>query len=250
MSYSTIGAEVLSARHLATEGGATGAYAGGGVRIGFIPPTIIYARMRAIDAEARELNTLILQYVARALFRDAWKAWYAEWRAFFEKYRPDSEWWGTMAKLGAATYTEELAAHVEGKRIDLERFRAGYLLEKQSNGLPVPPPPTPQVLPPPEPPAPKSERPWWLPEIPWWGWVLGTVVVGGLVYSVYRQAKDVKARERSLRENVLPKLLGPDLAKAANASGDPGEEDGPGMKALTTGPLVSTDEKEAVYEEE
>jgi hypothetical protein len=247
MSYASLGTAVLAQRHaqrvgcdrIVAEGGASGAYAGGPVRIGWVSPTVIYDEMRAIDAAAKELDGLVMAHVARQVFRDAWAAWYARWRAFFEKYRPDSQWWGTMAKLGAATYTDELWGQVQGYRSDLERFRAGYVQEKTLKGEPVPSPVTPIPIEPPRPPEPpqgKEPRPWWLPEIPWWGWGLGIVVVGGVTYSFYRTAKGVSAKKIAFEREVLPKVIGAGPAKAATA-GDPGLD---GMAQLERGPIMST----------
>lgn len=57
--------------------------------------------------------------------------------------------------------------------------------------------------------VPPKDKPWW--SIPWWGYALGVVFVGGVGYSFYRTYKRAKATaewgEKYLGGTVIPKLL-------------------------------------------
>jgi len=172
--------------------------------IGWTAPTIIYDKMRHIDAGAKELNALMLANVRDPTLLAAWRAWYTQWLAFFDKYQ------GMFAKLGAVFYTDELATQTEGYRSTYESFRASYALQRDPNGLPLPQAqaPIPAVLTPGE--TKKEDGSSSGITIPWWIWALGGVglTVGGyfLYKNLTRTAHELRAKRRAL-DSTLPTLL-------------------------------------------
>lgn len=173
--------------------------------IGWTAPTVIYTKMREIQASAAALNTDIQTNITRAAFKTSWAAWFKEWQAFYEKYQ--SEW----AKLGAVTYTDDLNRQTEGYRDSMNGWFDAYRREKDEKGNPLPPPsgqapmrPPPEVLDPP-----KSAAEGFT--VPWWGWALGGMAVCGLGYVLYRsyvQTKgDLDRKKNYLESNVVPSLL-------------------------------------------
>ncbi len=184
---------------------------------GWTAPTVIYAKMREIDPGARELNALFQANVRTKILLDAWNAWFPEWQAFFEKYQ--SAW--AFSRWAVPFYSDDLAAQTEGKRQTYEKFRANYANERDAQGNPLPPPssPIPAVLPN----SKDREDQESGITLPWWFWVLGGVALVGGGYYAYRVVKagrqtlaDTGAKQRAL-EGLLPRYLGPDLGKAAQA---------------------------------
>lgn len=174
--------------------------------VGFTAPTIIYDKMRNIDASANELDVKIHTYVGDPTFVRAWEAWVARWTPFFQKYQ--SDW----SKLGAAFYSDELNRQTEEFRSQLLGFLDQYKLQRQPNGQPVPQPATPAPVPANDPPAPPSTF-----GLPWWVWFLGGVAAVGGAYWLYKRYETAQAQKRVLEQEVLPGLIGPGLARAAAA---------------------------------
>lgn len=179
---------------------------------GWTTPSIIYDRMRDIDTAASALDREIQTKVTRAAFRDHWGEWYKRWRAFFAKYQ------GAWAKLGAVTYTDDLASQVESWRQQLADFGDAYKLESGSSvpGIPPSPPVPPPPLPNPTGIANLS--------VPWWVWMLGGVALVGTGYYLYTRFQDMRAKKHAV-EGAMPSLLSaygvpPQLA-AASVAHDP-----------------------------
>ncbi len=171
---------------------------------GWTAPTLIYDKMRQVNMSAMALNGDIGANVRRELFKGSWASWFANWRAFFEKYQ------GTMARLGALTYTDELFQQVLSFESQLVSWYDAYGREKDGD-RPVPPPSgAPPVPNAPIPPA--RDR---LPEappgdglvIPWWAWLIGAGVIGGAGYMTYRYVKRAQAIRTMLDEKVVPQVL-------------------------------------------
>ncbi len=196
---------------------------------GWTAPTLIYEKMRQVNASAASLNSDIGGNVRRELFKGSWATWFSTWRSFFEKYQ------GTAARLGALTYTDELFQQVLSYESQLASWYDAYSREKDGD-KPVPPP---SGMPPqPNLPIPPSKE---LPTpppadglvIPWWAWVIGAGMIGGAAYMTYRYVKKAQAVRQMLDEKVVPQVLqvyggpaGPQLASGygqfAAATRDPG----------------------------
>jgi hypothetical protein len=197
--YAKLGTQTLLRRANAKMFGGAVARPGHPV-VGWTAPTVIYDKMRHIDAGAKELNALILANARDPILRAAWNAWYAQWLEFFAKYQ------GEFAKIGALFYTDDLAVQTEDYRKTYESFRATYSIKRDATGAPLPQPSTaiPGVL---SPGATKREdgSSGGL-EIPWWIWALGGVgvTVGG--YLLYKKALELRAKRKAL-DAALPTLL-------------------------------------------
>jgi hypothetical protein len=238
--YAKIGTVVLLARHAPRPGASPlvhrphlhGARPGH-PSVGWTTPTIIYDKMREIDAGARELNALMVANVRKPVLLAAWGAWFARWTVFFAKYQ------GVWAKIGVLLYTDDLARQTEDYRMGYASFRATYERERDDKGAPLPAPaaPIPEVLPdpsaPPPPDAPK--KPWFNfgIEIPWWVWLVGGagMTVGGyfLVKRILWTRRELAAKGKVAQE-LLPAYLsgalpvaGPAVARIhqAHAASDP-----------------------------
>ena len=184
--------------------------------VGFTAPTDIYEVMRQIQTSAEALNPDVATNVMDPAFRQAWAAWFREWRAFFDaNYR-------TFKTL---LHTDELKAQVETYRLQLLSWYEGYARQTGPAGRPVPPP---HGVPPFRPPPSESGGESGGSILPWWAWVLGGVALVGAGYLAYRKYHELHAKRRALETEVLPGLIGAPLAKAA-AARDP--EPLPGMPA-------------------
>lgn len=210
MNYAKVGLGIHARSHAKASGYGQPARAGSAVRreyqsvtVGWTTPSLIYDKMRQIQASAASLDADVAANVERQAFKDSWKGWYDAWKAFYE--RTMSGW----AKATAWMSSDELNGQVESYRAQLVSWFEAYSREKKGD-QPVPPPngqpPTPV-----KPPQPGSE-----PDdgftVPWWGWMLGGVAVVGLGYWAYRSAtamkREVEAKDRAIREHVLPAVLG------------------------------------------
>jgi len=174
---------------------------------GWTAPTLIYEKMRQINVSASALNSDIQANAARQSFKGAWATWFTTWSAFFKKYQ------GTMARLGALTFTDELFQQVLSYESQLVTWYSNYARETVDgtpSGAPLPPPsgqpPLPNVPIPPSRnlPAPPSDDGL---VIPWWAWVVGAGVVAGAGYMTYVYVKRAQAIRRVLDEKVVPAAL-------------------------------------------
>jgi len=197
--YAKLGTQTLLRRANAGMYGGAMARPGRPV-VGWTAPTIIYDKMRHIDAGAKELNALMLANVKEPVVRAAWSAWYTQWLTFFAKYQ------GEFAKIGALFYTDDLARQTEDYRRTYESFRATYALQRDATGSPLPQPSTavPSVLNPGETKKEDGSTPGL--QIPWWVWTIGGIglTVGG--YLLYKKALELRAKRRAL-DAALPTLL-------------------------------------------
>lgn len=161
---------------------------------GFTTPTSIYEKMRTIDRAAGDLNRDILTNVAEGGYRSAWRAWFAQWQAFFSKTFNE--------KVGNVFRTDELDQEVDFKASEFEGFRKSYPQQKRPDGSPVPPSsqPAPIVLP-----KPGKEGG---STLPWYFWVGVTVAAAGLGYVGYLKYHELKAKRQALEKDVLPGVLG------------------------------------------
>jgi hypothetical protein len=185
-------------------------YPPAGPRIGFTAPTIIYDKMRDVDGSAKELDQLGHTYVDRnqqsgAMWLGAFESWMARWQPFFQKYQSD---WN---KLGAAFYSDDLDRQVEAFRSELLGLRSQYQTLRQANNQPVPQPSTPAPLPGTEPSGPGPGS--W--SLPWWVWIAVGLGAAGGAWWLYRRYEEAQRTKRTLYREVLPSLIGPNLAKAA-----------------------------------
>lgn len=178
--------------------------------IGFTPPTVTYDKMRQIQAGAAALDSDIATYVTRAAFKSAWTDWYTRWRQLYDKYQPDDPWGASAAKLAAAAYSDELAIEVEGWRKQLDGWYDAFRVEAPNvrpSGQPSPPLPGPK-----DDPSGGGRS-----GISWWtvGLTAGVIViVGGLIYALYRAKKDVEKRHDAV-VGLLPQLLPGPIGQAA-----------------------------------
>lgn len=184
--------------------------------VGWTAPTISYDMMRKIDASAAELNSFVVQNVIRESFKLSWSVWYTRWRQFFAKYQD------TLAKLGAAFYSDALYQQVLTYRTELEAFQKGYAAERDAKGEPLPATVTPV------PPGPLVVEPPKTSLLPWWGWLLvggGVLAVGYYAYKRYVAVSAVmNARGRALEAGtakMLPEPFGSTLKAGSMFSGDP-----------------------------
>ncbi len=170
---------------------------------GWTSPHIIHEKMRQVNVSAAALNSDIGANVRREVFKGSWATWFANWRSFFDKYQ------GTMASLGALTYTDELFQQTLSYESQLVSWYDAYGREKDGD-KPVPPPsgspPVPNVpIPPskelPEPPDSSGLQ------IPWWAWVLGAGAIAGAGYMAYRYVKRAQAIRHVLDTQVVPGVL-------------------------------------------
>lgn len=171
---------------------------------GWTAPTLIYEKMRQVNASASSLNSDIGGNVRRETFKASWASWFTNWKAFFDKYQ------GTFARFGAITYTDELFQQVLSYEAQLVTWYDAYSREKDGD-KPVPPPSgTPPVPNAPIPPA-KGELPEPPPGdglvIPWWAWVIGAGMLAGAGYMTYRYVKRAQAIRSILDEKVVPGVL-------------------------------------------
>ncbi len=170
---------------------------------GWTSPHVIHEKMRQVNMSALALNGDIGANVRREAFKGAWASWFANWRAFFEKYQ------GTMASLGALTYTDELFQQTLSYESQLVSWYDGYGREKDGE-KPVPPasgsPPVPNVPIPPSKELPNAPDSSGL-VIPWWAWVIGIGAVAGAGYMTYVYVKRAQAIRRVLDEKVVPGVL-------------------------------------------
>lgn len=170
---------------------------------GWTAPTLIYDKMRQVNVSATALNSDIGAHVRREAFKGSWAAWFANWRAFFEKYQ------GMSSRLAALTFTDELFQQVLSFESQLVSWYDAYGREKDGE-KPVPPasgsPPVPNV-----PIPPSKELPTAPPGdglvIPWWAWVIGAGMVGAAGYMTYVYVKRAQAIRRVLDEKVVPGVL-------------------------------------------
>lgn len=181
------------------------------VLTGFTSPTTIYEKMRRIDAAADALNRDILANVAEGGYRTAWKAWLANWKAFFAKTMDE--------KIGNVFRSDDLDEEVDAKAAEFEGFRRSYADQRTPAGRPVPPSSQPTPIPLPKPGEGGGSR------LPWWFWVGGTIAVAAAGYLGYRYYQEAQAKKRAIEKDVLPGVLGGifgpktgrSLAKAASA---------------------------------
>jgi hypothetical protein len=208
MNYSNLGGAVMSQSAYAKVGRPFPNYQGHRQQeqpasTGWTSPHVIHEKMRQVNMSAVSLNADIGANVRRELFKGSWASWFANWRAFFEKYQ------GTIASLGALTYTDELFQQTLSYEGQLVSWYDAYGREKDGD-KPVPPasglPPKPNV-----PIPPSKELPNAPPDIglivPWWAWVVGAGIVAGAGYMTYRYVKRAQAIRRILDEKVVPGVL-------------------------------------------
>lgn len=175
-------------------------------RVGFTMPTDIYEKMRQIDLDAAILNRDVLENVdPRASYAAGWKAWFDNWRAFFD---------ANYQKFRTLLHTDALDRAVEDKRTEFRSFHADYARQKTRAGQPVPQTNAPDPVRTPEGGTDGAKSGF---RLPWWFWVGGTVALAGLGYYGYTKAKELKAKREALEKYVLPGLIGGPLAKAASA---------------------------------
>lgn len=171
---------------------------------GWTSPNTINEKLRQVNLSAVALNADIGGNVRREAFKASWAAWFANWRAFFDKYQ------GTFARLGALTYTDELFQQVLSYESQLVTWYDAYGREKDGD-KPMPPP----TGAPPVPLAPIPPSRDKLPEappgdglsIPWWAWVIGAGMIAGAGYMTYRYVKRAQAIRQILDEKVVPQVL-------------------------------------------
>lgn len=104
---------------------------------GWTAPTVSYDDMRAIKVDADNLAALVSVNVADPGFRSQWAAWYANWNAFYDKYQD------IWAKLGAATYSDDLANRVKQYSLELQQLSSQYNQQRNAAGGAVPQVPAP-----------------------------------------------------------------------------------------------------------
>lgn len=175
---------------------------------GWTAPTIIYEKMRQINASAAALNNDINVNVTRQAFKNAWIAWFTNWSAFFQKYQ------SMFQQLAALTFTDPLFQQVLSYEAQLGSWYDNYGRETVT-GLPgaakLPPasglPPQPNVPIPPSKELPAPPPPGDGLSIPWWGWALGAVVVAGAGYATYLYVQKARAVKRIIEERVAPAAL-------------------------------------------
>jgi hypothetical protein len=174
--------------------------------VGWTSPEIIYDKMRSIDSGAKELDVLMRTNVREPVVLAAWKAWYAQWLAFFARHQSKYAQFGTLLFMN----TDELAGQTEEYRRTYESFRATYALQRDASGNPLPQPstPIPVVLTPGA--TKKEDGSSGGIQIPWWFWVVGGVgvTVGGyfLYKNITRTAHELRAKKRAL-DTAMPTLL-------------------------------------------
>lgn len=169
---------------------------------GWTPPVDIYERMRATNVDAVRLDGNMLAYVADPVLRNAWNAWYAHWKALFEKYAGPNA--GFNDKASVALYrSDELSQQAREEDARLRSFYDDYNRQRQINGAPVPRLGVPAPIPP-TPPVTSG--------MPWWFWMLGGIGVVGLGYLAYRKVQEGIAKKKVLDKytpSLLDKYLGP-----------------------------------------
>lgn len=177
---------------------------------GYTPPAATYDKMRQMhNASAEPLERDVQQNVASPDYRAAWDNWYHHaWLPFYQKYAgPDAS---VLTKFGANLYSDEVAARAEAFRQQLEHFYRTYPQQRTFSGQAVPrasgAPPILGGIP--------AGSGW---SLPWWVWGLGLAAVGGVGLIAYYRVKELRAKRKVLEEEVLPKYIGKDLAKAAAA---------------------------------
>lgn len=185
---------------------------------GFTSPTLIYDRMRTLDREADALNQDVLGNVAEGPFKAGWRAWHAQWKAFFAKTMDE--------KVGNLLHTDALDAVVTQRRAEFEGFRRDYPNQRRPDGSPVPPSsvPAPGSLAT----VPKGAGP---SILPWWAWLGLGVATVGVGYLGYLKYRELTAKRKAIEEGVLPTIFGGylgartggALAKAA-AARDPAKD--------------------------
>lgn len=179
--------------------------------------TLVYDKMRTIERTAQDLGPKIMTYSTDPRFLAAWQAWDAQWTAFYQKYQT------ATGKLEAMLMSSDLDRQTEEFRGQLLSFYDQYKAQSQASGQPVPPPVAPEPTPaqdavPDAPNAPEKTAGW---SLPWWFWLAAGVGVAGAGYAVYRYYVKAQATKRVIQREVLPGLIGPGLAHAAAAEGDP-----------------------------
>lgn len=175
---------------------------------GWTAPTLIYEKMRQINASAAALNQDINVNVTRQAFKLAWIAWFENWSAFFKKYQSE------MQRFAALTFTDALFQQVLSYEAQLASWYDNYNRETDT-GLPggkrLPPPsglpPQPNVPIPPSKELPPPPPPGEGLSIPWWGWALGAVVVAGGAYATYLYVQKARAVKRIIEDRVAPAAL-------------------------------------------
>lgn len=177
---------------------------------GYTPPAATYDKMRQMhNASAEPLERDIQLNVADPTYRAAWDNWYHHaWLPFYQKYAgPDAS---ILTKFGASFYSDEVASRAEAFRQQLEHFYQTYPQQRTMTGQPVP---RPTGAPPVLGGLPAGSR----FTLPWWVWGIGLAAVGGIGLIAYYRVKELRAKRKVLEEEVLPKYIGKDLAKAAAA---------------------------------
>ena len=178
---------------------------------GYTPPITTFEKMRQMHAASAVPFERDVKSVADPTYREGWDAWFHHaWLPFYQRYAgPDA---GVITKWKSNFYSDEIASRAEAFRQQLQSFYDTYPRQKQQSGQPVPPltgaPPVLGGLP---------ARPSLASRLPWWVWLIGAGVVGGIGYGVYLKRKELIAKRTALETKVLPKLIGKDLAEAAAA---------------------------------
>ena len=186
-----------------------------GTATGYTPPITTFEKMRQMQAASAAPFERDVQNVGDATYRAGWDGWYHQaWLPFYQRYAgPDA---GIITKWKSNFYSDEIASRAEAFRQQLQSFYDTYPRQKTTTGQPVPPltgaPPVLGGLP---------ARPSLASRLPWWVWLIGAGVVGGIGYGVYLKRKELIAKRTALETKVLPKLIGKDLAEAAAARDTP-----------------------------
>lgn len=157
--------------------------------IGWTTPTVTYERMRALQANAERLNASIQTYVVEGPYKAGWRAWYANWTAFYEKYAgPDAS---NGAKLGALFNTDDLAAQVDRYEAEYQSYFKDYANQKTPSGGKPPP-----ISPPQKPVIQITSG------LPWWFWAGAGVAAVGIGYVIYNRYQATKKRVAYLDKNA------------------------------------------------
>jgi len=142
--------------------------------VGFIPPATTFTRQQTIQAGAIALDGDMTKNVdVKSSLFVAWKTWLANWTTFYLMYN-DGTFGNFSARLGTLGNSEGVAAQTDEYGRTLNQFQATYASTTQKE------PTLPVITTPPD--APSSSWPWWV-------YVGGTAIVGGLVWYIYKIAK-------------------------------------------------------------
>lgn len=194
-----------------------------GIQIGFTAPDSTYDRMRMLNARAVHVNGNVANYVRDPVYKEAWNAWYNQWRPFYEKYAGPNAKLTTKSNV-ALFRSDELAAQQSAQEGQFESLLADYNQQRTIAGGLVP-----QIEYTAPTPVPTNNA------LPWWFWVGGGALLVGIGYLAYRKYQEGVAKKRVLEKyapSFFEKYLG-DWGKPAHEYSQAGRDPYPGSHSNT-----------------